>query len=82
MRLTFHWRGKPLVAVDLAAHSPEDAIDGGPVLQAAPALQDSTRADSMQPDTFVFGISQRPESRLTPTTPPDSGQPATERGNR
>lgn len=63
MRLTFHWRGKPLVAVDLVAASPEsEPYDQGPVLQASASLQDVTRADPTQPDTSVFGFGTRPES--------------------
>ena len=61
MRLTLHWRGKPLIAVDLVATSPEDD-PGGPALEAAGSLADSTLAEPIQPDTHVFGISQRPES--------------------
>ncbi len=61
MRLTLHWRGKPLIAIDLTAMSPDDD-PGGPSLEAAGQLQDSTLAVPMQPETFVFGISQRPES--------------------
>lgn len=63
MRFTLHWRGKPLVAVDLAAQSPDDQPDAGPPLQAASSLQDVTRAEPMQPDTSVFGFGTRPESR-------------------
>jgi hypothetical protein len=62
MRVTLHWRGKPLVGVDLVAMSPVDD-PGGPPLEASGHLQDSTRADRIEPDTFAFGISQRPESR-------------------
>jgi hypothetical protein len=64
MRLTLHFRGKPLLAVDLAAHSPDDEQpDEGPALQAAPALQDAERAEPMEPDTRAIGFGIRPESR-------------------
>lgn len=62
MRLTLHWRGKPLVALDVAAHSPDDEADQGPPLQAAGALQDVTRAEPAEPDTRVVGFGPRPES--------------------
>ena len=78
MRLTLHWRGKPLVAVDVTAQSPEDDADDGPVLQAAPSLQDATRADPMQPDTSVFGFGQRPESRTTTHAAPPADEPPEE----
>ena len=63
MRLTVHWRGKPLVAVDMAAHSPEDPAPEGTAIEAAGHLQDSSRADAAEPDTRVFGFGgPRPES--------------------
>ena len=61
MRLTLHWRGRPLLALDLTTQSPEDD-PGGPALEAAGHLQDVTRADAMQPDTTTFGFGTRPES--------------------
>jgi hypothetical protein len=61
MRLTLHWRGRPLLAVDLVATSPEDD-PGGPTLEAAGNLQASDLAEPMEPDTRVIGFGARPES--------------------
>lgn len=64
MRLTLHWRGSPLVAIDLLAQSPADAdpsFDPPMGLSAASGgLQE--RADPMEPDTTTFGFATRPES--------------------
>ena len=63
MRLTLHWRGRPLIALDLVAASPDNDTDDGPPLQAAGHLQDSTRADPIEPDIKTFGFgAPRPES--------------------
>jgi hypothetical protein len=51
MRLTLHWRGKPLVAVDLVAMSPEDAPDGPPL--EATSGGEFERAEPCEPDTTV-----------------------------
>ncbi len=65
MRLTLHWRGKPLLALDLTAQSPDEQ-DGDKSLEPPMGLSASgggvfDRGEPMEPDTSVFGFSSRPE---------------------
>lgn len=64
MRLTLHWRGKPLFAVDLAAHSPDDDVpdDDGPTLQATSG-GDFERAEPMEALDTTVRIGPRKATR-------------------
>jgi hypothetical protein len=66
VRLTLHWRGKPLLALDLTAQSPDDT-PADHSLEPPMGLSASgggvfDKAEPMQPDTAVFGFGTRPES--------------------
>ena len=73
MRLALHWRGRPLLAIDLQAMSPEDPAPVDRSLDPPMGLSgasggDLERADQdQQPDTRVMGFGTRPESHR-PTT--------------
>jgi hypothetical protein len=70
VRLTVHWRGKPLVAVDLVAMSPEDAVPDGPPLEATSGGE-FERAGPMEPDTTVrIGFGGRFPDRIVPARTP------------
>lgn len=55
MRITLHWRGEPLLALDLTAQSPDDAPLPPPGIEAT-AGGDFERAEPTQPDTSAFGF--------------------------
>ena len=62
MRLTLHWRGQPLLALDLTAQSPEDDDESllPPMGLSGASGGTFDMAEPMQPDTSTFGIGQRP----------------------
>lgn len=62
VRLALHWRGRPLLAVDLTAHTPDDETTPPPGIEASGAGQ-FERAEPMEaPDTSVrIGFGNRPK---------------------
>lgn len=68
MRLSLHWRGRPLLAIDLTAQSPAEpdpSLDPPMGLSAAGGGTFDL-ADGMEPNTTTFGVGPRPESRRRP----------------
>lgn len=65
MRIALHWRGHPLLTLDLLAQSP--AGDDDRSLEPPMGLSASgggmfDQAEPMDPDTRVLGFGPRPES--------------------